>query len=266
MFPLQTKSLPLNAEALRAALEESLRQLVRPAGQIVRVEDKNYPSLAALRLILDNAQTIEPPRRPTRPSGSAEPGLKVEDFQISGRPISVHGAKIEFECTGSEVRIGQARDDNGNVLLVVQDAASGHVEVAVPRTDLEALILAGAKAQATKQGVTVESVRIEMNSRSERAIDLVVHVTAKKLFLNAAIRISGSLAIDEQLNARVSGLECNGDGPLGNIACGFITPHVARFDGRDFSLMALPLGEMKLRDLRIAAGDALRVTAEFGHA
>jgi len=28
----------------------------------------------------------------------------------------------------------------------------------------------------------------------------------------------------------------------------------------------LPLGEMKLRDLRIAADDKLRVTAQFGHA
>jgi hypothetical protein len=45
-----------------------------------------------------------------------------------------------------------------------------------------------------------------------------------------------------------------------------LLPHLARFNGRDFSLMALPLGEVKLRDLRIAAGHELRVTAEFGHA
>src|SRR4051794_36543672 len=99
MFPLQTKSLPPNAEALRAALEESLCQLVRPAGQIVSIEDKNYPNLAALRLTLDDSHAIEPPRRPAPTSGAAEPGLQVEDFQISGRPILVHGAKVEFACT-----------------------------------------------------------------------------------------------------------------------------------------------------------------------
>lgn len=266
MFPLQTKSLPPNADALRAALEEGLRQLVMPARQIVSVEDENYPKLGALRLTLDDARATEPPRRPTRPIGAIEPALQVENFQISGRPILVQSAKIEFACTGREVRIGQGCDENGNVLLLVQDAASGHVEIAVRPTDLEALILAGAKAQAAKQGVNVESVRIEMSSRSERAIDVVVQVIAKKLFLSAAIRISGSLAIDEHLNARLSDLECAGDGPLGSVACGFIAPHLARFNGRDFSLMALPLGELKLRDLRITTGDKLRVTAQFGHA
>ena len=266
MFPLQTQSLPPNADALRAALEEGLRQLVRPADQIVSVQDKDYPNLAALRLTLDEAQAIEPPRRPTRPAGAIEPGLHVENFEISGRPILVHGAKVEFACTGREVRIGQARDEKGNLLLLLQDAASGQLEVAVRSTDLEALILAGANTQAAKQGVNVENVRVEMKSRSDRAIDIVVHVVAKKLFLSAAIRISGSLTIDEQLNARLSGLECTGDGTLGNLACGFIAPHLARFNGREFPLMGLPLGEMKLRDLRIAADDKLRVTAQFGHA
>jgi hypothetical protein len=37
-------------------------------------------------------------------------------------------------------------------------------------------------------------------------------------------------------------------------------------NGRNFSLMALPLGELKLRDLRIATGPELRVTAQFCHA
>ena len=75
MFPLQTKSLPANADALRAALEESLRQLVRPSAQIVSVEDKDYPNLAALRLTLDDAHAIEPPRRPAPAMWSDRTGI-----------------------------------------------------------------------------------------------------------------------------------------------------------------------------------------------
>jgi len=266
MFPLQTKSLPQNAEALREALEECLRQLVTPARPIVAAEDKNYPQLAALRLTLDDARAVDRPPRPSRPIGAVEPALQVENFEISGRPILVQGAKIEFACTGREVRVGQDRDADGNVLLVLQDAAAGQVEVTVPVADLEALVLAAAKAQAAKQGVNVENVRIELNSRSDRAIDVVVHVVAKKLFLSAVLRVSGNMAIDEQLNAKLSALDCSGEGALGSIACGVIAPHLARLNGKDFSLMALPLGELKLRDLRISAGDALRLTAQFGHA
>jgi hypothetical protein len=266
MFPLTTHALPPNADALRAALEESLRNMVRPARPMVTVEEKSYPELAALRISLDGADAGDrPPPRPARPVGVIEPGLRVENFEISGRPILLQRAQIELSCTAREVRIGQGRDEEGNVLLLLQDAAEGHVEVAVRLTDLEALVLRAAQAEAGKQGVTVDSVRIDLRARTERALDIVVRVRAKKLFLNAAVRISGSVEIDEQLNARLSGLECAGDGTLASLACGFIAPHLQRFNGREFSLLALPLGEVKLRDVRIAAGRELRVTAQFGH-
>ena len=118
--------------------------------------------------------------------------------------------------------------------------------------------------EAEKQGVTVDSVRIELRSRSERALDVIAQVRARKLFLSATVQISGSVAIDEQLNAQLFDLKCAGEGTLGTLACGFIAPHLQRFNGREFSLMALPLGEIKLRDVRIAADRELRITAEFG--
>ena len=46
--------------------------------------------------------------------------------------------------------------------------------------------------------------------------------------------------------ARLFGLECAGEGTLGTLACGFIAPHLQRFNGREFPLMALPLGKRKL--------------------
>lgn len=267
MFPLPTKTFPADAEALRAALEESILRVVRPTGPIVTVEDAGYPKLAAIRLSLDGASAGErPPPRPLPPVGPVEPGLRVEDFQVSGRPIIVQRAKVELTCSAREVQLNQGRDRDGNVLLLLQEATNGQMEVAIALSDLEALVLAGAQTEALKQGVKVESVLIELKASSERALDAVVHVRAKKLFLRAVLQISGSVAIDEQLNARLAGLKCDGEGALGTLACGFIAPHLQRFDGREFSLMALPLGEVKLRDVKIAAGRELRVTAQFGHA
>jgi hypothetical protein len=265
MFPLPSPTFPPDSETLRAALEESLGRVVRPAGPMVTVEDAGYPKLAALRISLDGANAGErPPPRPQPPVGPVEPGLQVENFMVTGRPILIQRARVELACTARDVRLGQGRDRDGNLLLLLQEAAEGNVEVAVALSDLEALVLAGAKSEAAKQGVTVESVQIELQARTERALDVVVQVRAKKLFLTAAVRIGGSVAIDEQLIARLSGLECAGDGTLGTLACGFIAPHLQRFNGREFSLMALPLGEVKLRDVKIAAGRELRVTAEFG--
>jgi hypothetical protein len=265
MFPLPTKTLPPDAESLRAALEESIRRVVRPESPIVTVEDASYPQLAAIRLSLDGASAGErPPPRPPLPVSPVEPGLRVKNLEISGRPIIVQRAKVELTCSAYDVQLDQGRDRDGNVLLLLQEATNGHLEVAIALSDLEALLLAGAQTEAAKQGVKVESVRIELQGSSERALEVIVHVSAKKLFLNAALRISGSVAIDAQLNAHLSGLGCDGEGTLGTLACGFIAPHLQRFNDREFSLLALPLGEVKLRDIRIATGRELRVTAKFG--
>ena len=267
MFPLPGKIFPPDADALRAALEESLRRVVRSAGPMVTVEEKNYPVLAAIRVSLDRANAGEqPPPRFALPIGTVEPALQIAHFEIRGRPVLVQRAKVELSCTARDVQLGQGRDTEGNLLLLLQDATDGHLEIVISMAELEALVLAGAKAEAAKQGVTVERVQIELRSRLDRALDLVVHVRARKLFLAAAVRIRGSVAIDRQLNARFSGLECAGEGTLGTLACGFIAPHLQRFNGREFSLAALPLGEIKLRDVRIATDRELRLTAEFGHA
>jgi hypothetical protein len=266
MFPLQTDSLPANADSLRAALEDSLRQVVRlPAGEMVVVEDRSYPELNAIRLSLDGATVLDHlPPRPTPPKGTGQPALSVLDFEISARPLLVQGASVDLSCRARAVELGQTRDEKGRIVLLLRKAAEGKLEVGLAIADLEALVLTAAKAAAAEQGVSIENVRIELMARTERAVDLLVQVRAKKLFFNAIVRISGRAEIDEQLNARLVGLECTGEGTLGTLACGLIAPHLQRFDGRAFPLLALPLGEVKLRDVRIATGDELRVTAEFG--
>jgi hypothetical protein len=116
--------------------------------------------------------------------------------------------------------------------------------------------------EAQKQGVTVESVH-RTAVTLERALD-VVEQYARRCFFQRDGADECSVAIDEQLNAQLFGLKCAGEGTLGTLACGFIAPHLQRFNGRELSLTALPLGEIQLRDIRIAADRELRVTAEFG--
>ncbi|MEO6870730.1 MAG: hypothetical protein ABI233_00750 [Chthoniobacterales bacterium] len=263
MFPLSKISLPSDAQSLQQALEEGLRRVVTPAGDMVSVEDKSYPELRAIRVSLDNAVVMDRPQL-MKPVGPVEPALQVEEFVTSGSPLRIQGAAINLDCRATNVSLGQGRDRNGNLLLLLQSAVEGSVSINVSLSDLEDLLRAGAKAAAVEQGVTVEDVRLELRSRGERALDVVVHVRAKKLFLSATVRISGSADVDEHLTARVSGLTCAGEGTLGSLACGFLTPHLERFNGREFPLMALPLGEVRLRDVQVSAGSGLQVSARFG--
>ncbi len=88
-------------------------------------------------------------------------------------------------------------------------------------------------------------------------------VRARKMFFATTIELKAKLAVDDDLNATVSGLKCTGDGAIGSLACGFLAPHLQKLEGRSFPLMALSLGEVRLRDVRLSAGDQLTVSAEF---
>lgn len=229
------------------------------------MEDKTYPQLAAIRISLDGANvSARPPAElPTAPEKVA-PAFEVETFELNGRPLLVGGAPVDLTCSARDLRIGQSTGKDGNLLLILQRAAEGNVEVAIAIADLEKLILQAAKIEAAKQGVAVEEVRLDLRARGDRALELAVNVRARKLFLSATVRMSGKAEVDEQLTARVSDLECSGEGALGSLACGVLGPYLERFNGREFSLLALPLGEIKLRDVRVATGNELRVSARFG--
>ena len=108
MFPLASKNFPPDSEALRAALEESLGQVVRPARPMVTIEEKSYPELAAIRalardvpasMLLDSATrqgaralgldadygTIAPGKRARLIGVTLPPGVDdVEEYLLSG--------------------------------------------------------------------------------------------------------------------------------------------------------------------------------------
>src|SRR5690348_10290394 len=154
MFPLRTTSLPPDADALRAALEESLTEIVKPAlPGMVAVQDRNYPELAAIRVSLYNATVGDlPPPRLAAPVGKVAPALEVEHFEVTGEPVRVQRAAVDLSCVAEDVHIGQARDRDGNLLRLLQKAARGKIEVSLPVSDLERLVRSAAGAVAARQG------------------------------------------------------------------------------------------------------------------
>ena len=266
MFPLNTPNFPPSAPDLARALNDSLRSLFTLASEPVAIVDLAYPHLAALELSLDGAALRGRPPAPPSLATPPAPALTVDSFSTAGRGMSVGPAAIDFSLTATGVELHQAKDSAGQIVLVLHGAAAGRVEASVSRADLEALIAEVAKAEAGKQGVSVDSVQLSLRSQSPRSLAAEVRLRAKKLFLSASLRITGQLDLDGELNARLSGLDCVGDGAIAAVACGVLKPHLEKLNGREFPLMSLPLGEARLRDVRLAVGEKLSVNAEFGSA
>jgi len=194
------------------------------------------------------------------------PALTIDLFRAEGSGMSVGPAAIDFLLEAQKLDLHRAPDAEGNIVLVPHKAGNGRIEVSVSPSDIETLIAEVAKSEAGKHGVTIDGVQLTLRSNSPRSLAAEVRLRAKKLFLSASIRITGRVNLDEALVARISGLDCTGDGALASIACGVLKQHLQKIDGREFPLLSLPLGEIRLRDVRIATGDKLAVTAEFGAA
>jgi hypothetical protein len=266
MFPLLAKTLPSSAEVLARLLNQNLRELFLVKSDPVTIRDASYPHLEELNVSLNGAQLRgQPPPIPSL-SSKPTPALEIDSFTINGSSLSVGPASIDLSLSANAVSLHQANDSEGNLLLLLHNAADGRIEISASPTDLEALIAEVAKTEAGKHGVTIDGVQLTLRAKSSRSLAAEVRLRAKKLFLSASIRITGQLDLDEELNARLSGLDCTGDGAIASVACGVLKPHLQKIDGRVFPLMSLPLGEIRLRDVQLAVVDKLSVTAEFGSA
>lgn len=264
MFPLKTETLPANAADLARLLNESLRELFLFKSDPVTIRGASYPRLEEISVSLDGAQLRGKP--PSIPSLSSDPtpALEVDLLKIDAAALSIGAAAIDLSLSARTVSLRQAKDSEGNLLLLLHDAAKGRIEISASPSDLETLIAEVAKAEAAEHGVNIDSVQLTLRSKTSRSLAAEVRLRAKKLFLSASIKITGQLDLDEELNARISGLDCTGHGAIASVACGVLKPHLQKVDGREFPLMSLPLGEVRLRDVQLAVGDKLSVTAEFG--
>lgn len=266
MFPLQRPDLPTSADELASAIMRSLRSFTEQPRDFVTIQGTDYPAITDLRVNLSGARIASIPPRPPAADATGKRAFAVQNLYVGGDDIDVLGAPTDLTLEATGVELHEARDGSGNVVLLLNSAQSGELRFAMAKAALEKLIQTFGKREAAKHGVTLESVNIKWTSRGTRGVDANVTVQARKFFLSATVNVSGSLDIGDDLSGKLSALRCNGDGALAGIACSALTPQLQKFNGREFSLRALPIGELAVRDLQITASDRLEIRATFGSA
>src|SRR5215210_4559624 len=264
MFPLQSKVFPESAEALARLLNESLREVLFLRADAVSVVPRKYPALEEIAMVLDGAEVRPHPPKPRRSVGPTEPALEVERLSVRGDGVVIGPAGAHLALKASGVRLNRGNDADGNIVLGLDSAADGSVEISTGKSDLEAAIAEVARREAGKQGVTIEEVRLTLRETGPRSVAGEAQLRARKLFFSATVQMAAQLTTDDELQATVSGLRCHGEGVIGNLACGFLQPYLQKLEGRQFALMAFALGDVRLRDVTLAAGEEITVRAEFG--
>ena len=241
MFPLHTATFPSSASDLERLLNESLQRIFITESGPVTIREQSYPHLGAISISLDGARLRADPTRPPVISGKTSPALEIDQLTLSASPLALGSAEVTLSLSAREVLLGQGKDSNDQIVLFLESATDGNIEISATQTDLEALIAKLAQNQASKQGITIDGVQLKLRQESAHSLAAEVHLRARKLFLSASIRVTGQLDLDDQLNLKISGLNCTGDGGMATLACGILTPYLQKIDGREFPLMSLPL-------------------------
>jgi hypothetical protein len=264
MIPLQINALPQRAGELAEVLDTAFRRHVRKEGPIVTVGSRVFPYLDEIAINLDGAEIDSRLPAAPKPVGESKPAFEAGILSVSARKVLIQGVPMTLQLKARDLVFHEGRDANGEVILLVHKVRTGHVVISAAQLDLENAVGEIAKREARKNGISIEQTRMALRARGPRSISADVRFDARKLLFRAKIDISGQIHVDDEFVARVSNLKCKGDGAISSIACGVLDPHLRKLEGQEFSLMSLPLGEVKLRDIRIAVADTVEITADFG--
>jgi hypothetical protein len=266
VFPLYTANFPSSALDLERQLNHSLRPIFSTEADPVSVRDASYPHLTEVRVCLDGARLRSNPPPPVSIRGEISPALRVDQLSLSAQALSLGPASINLSLLARTVDFVQGKDSNEQVALALENAADGQIEISISQTGLAALITALAQNQASKQGVTIDEVQLDLRPANPHSLAAQIRLRIRKLFLNASLSVTGQLDLDDHLNLKISDLNCTGDGAMASLACRILTPYLRKIEDQEIPLMLLPLGEIRLRDVRLAVDENVVITAEFGSA
>jgi hypothetical protein len=179
-------------------------------------------------------------------------------------PVTFEGTPARLRLHGSDVALIGAKGSAGELLLTLQRARDGELQLDVQHSDLERLIRALITEAASGHGVDVKQVRLELTPRGPSSLSLRLEVTAKVMFMSAPVALTGDLDLDEALQLRISNLALSGSGMAASLGGQFLRPHFERIQSRPISLAVLSLGEVRLRDVELTATETVTLRARFG--
>ena len=266
MFPLYTANFPSSALDLERLLNHGLQRIFSIDANPVGLGEASYPHLKEIRVCLDGARLRSNPPPPVSICGEISPALRVDQLSLSAQALSIGPASINLSLLAHTVDFVQGKDSNEQVALALENATDGQIEISISQTGLAALITALTQSQASKQGITISEVQLDLRPTNAHSLAAQVRLRIRKLFLNASLSVTGQLDLDDHLNLKISGLNCTGDGAMASLACTILTPYLRKIEDQEIPLLFLSLGEIHLRDVRLAVDANLTVTAEFGSA
>ncbi|HME87936.1 MAG TPA: hypothetical protein VKE30_01840 [Chthoniobacterales bacterium] len=264
MLSLGRKDFPSPRDNLAGALDHALRHFVQKPGKIVDLRSRVFPLVDEIRINLDGAKLDSPPLQ-AKVVGETQLAFEAALVTVSGRAISVRGVPLALRVEMRDVVFNKGADANGDAVLVLHQVREGHLVLSSAQLAVEEAIARIGGESARLHGIHLEQVRLAMRARSRRSLAADLEIWARKFFGRATINIYAQLDVSNDFVAKISQLRCRGDGKLGSFACAALQPFFEKMLEKSVPLKSLPfLGDLLLRDIRVAVADTIDLTIDFG--
>lgn len=266
MIPLFRKLFPSHKTDLIEALDEALHRFVEKPGPIVDLRSRVFPYIDLIGINLDGAIVDLTPPPLKQAEGETGRAFETNIVNVTGRRISVGGVPLDLRMEMRDSVWDWGYDANAEAVLILRSARDGHLVISAVQLELERAIIRIAGERARLYGIDLEKIRLFMRARGRRSIAADIQIQAKKFFARAKIDVYAQLDISNDFVAKISQIKCKGDGKLGSFACATLQPFFQRLLEKSFSLKAIPLGDIQLRDIHVAVADSVELTVDFGSA
>jgi hypothetical protein len=269
VFPLAAGPLPRTrqqlSDALVAGWHKALKFSPDDDESLIAVEGTRLTALSNVRMELAGGRMdLANDNKGSKPNGHVEGQVSTRDFELDGRPLVCDRARMNVHLTASRARLDLEHDERGRPIMMLADARQARLDFDATRADLERIVLISAREAGKHYGVKVDSVSLKLDAETPRSISLDLHLSTKVGFIPAGMRFQAHVDIDNDMNARLSSLKCDGDQALGPLIVGLIRPGLAKYEGRSKPAFSFPTGQLKLHDIQFQTGDEVHVEATFG--
>jgi len=261
MFVLDGHAFPNDTESFRAALAQGLK--LHGAGEGAVMIEGNFPSFETLGMNLTGAR-LDARTQLARASENVAGGFFTHTLYITAEPALLASVPIRIRLHAKDCVFAFGTAEDGTRAAWVESCASGTLDAAAATADIETGLLALARDAASQHGAEVESVRLTLTAESPWRIAVTAIAVAKAMFFTATLAIRGDVALDEELNLRLSGTDCTGNGMLANLAAAQLRPRLAELERRTFPIRLLLPPGLRPAEITLTGGAALQIRATLG--
>lgn len=267
VFRLGEGRMPEDPHELAVALADGWKQIIFPPDpeKAVFIDGGTYPSIDTLRIDFSDA-LLRPATKKEKLdlNNRVEKNLDVQHLEVKGEPMLLRTAKLNMRLVADGAQLDMERDRRGRPVMMLAQARSGSLNFDVSRADAEVIMLQNAREMAAKSGVSIEKLRLTIVPETPRELQVSLYVSTKVALIPAGMLFKAHVVVDDSMNARISGLTCEGDEALGPLIVHFLRPALARYNGRTRPLVSFPADKMQLHDVAVRVDDGLHLTAAFG--